>query len=106
MSEQEGQVQERLWALEDEINTLQTTTCNAQEICERLGEFVTSFSNLTDGERKLLIDSLILEVVVVKNEEVAVSVTPLLAGWGLLSRLLEEVPRATSMVPLKNSKNH
>ena len=34
LSEQEGQVQERLWAVEEEIAALQTVTYNAQEICD------------------------------------------------------------------------
>ena len=84
LSEQEGQVQERLWAVEDEINAVQNLTYNAQEICDQLSEFVRVFPTLTDGERKLLVDSLIQEVVL-KHKEVVVAMTPPLASLGLLS---------------------
>ncbi len=87
LSEQEGQVQERLWALEDEIAALQTVTYNSQEICDQLAEFVRVFPSLTDGERRLVVDSLISEVVL-KHKEVAVTLTPPLAGLGFLSTSL------------------
>jgi chromosome segregation ATPase len=74
LSEQEGQAQERLWALEDEINALQTATYNAQQICDQLAELVRAFPTFTDGERKLMVDSLIAEVAL-KHKEVAVGVT-------------------------------
>ena len=84
LSEQEGQVQERLWGLEDEIATLQTLTYNAQEICDQLSEFERNFPTLTDGERKLVVDSLITEVAL-KHKEVAVTLTPPLASLGFFS---------------------
>jgi site-specific DNA recombinase len=84
LSEQEGQVQERLWALEDEIAALQTVTYNAQEICDQLTEFVRAFPTLSDGERRLVVDSLIREVAL-KHKEVAVCLTPPLAGLGFVS---------------------
>ncbi len=84
LSEQEGQVLERLWAVEDEIAAVQTVTYNAQEICDQLAEFVRVFATLTDGERKLVVDSLIREVAL-KHKEVAVTLTPPLAGLGFLS---------------------
>ena len=84
LSEQEGQVQERLWGLEDEIATLQTLTYNAQEICDRLTEFMRTFPTLMDCERKLLDDSLITEVAL-KHKEVAVTLTPPLASLGFFS---------------------
>ena len=84
MSEQEGQVQERLWGLEDEIATLQTLTYNAQEICDQFAEFVRAFPTLMDCERKLLDDSLIT-VVDLKHKEVVVTLTPPLVGLGFVS---------------------
>ncbi len=81
LSEQEGQAQERLWAVEDEINTVQTLTYNAQEICDQLKDFVSAFPTLSDGERKLLIDSLITEVAV-RNKEVTVTLQPPLSSLG------------------------
>ena len=84
LSEQESRVQERLWATEDEIRSVQATTYSAEAICDRLAEVVGAFPTLTDGERRLLLDSLIAEVVV-KNKEVAVALTPPLSGLGFLS---------------------
>ena len=84
LSDQEGQVQERLWALEDKIAALQTVTYNAHEICDQLAEFVRAFPSLADGERKLVVESLIAEVAV-KNKEVAVALTPPLASFGFVS---------------------
>ena len=81
LSEQESRVQERLWAVEDEIRGIQATTYSAEAICDRLAEVVEAFPTLTDGERRLLLDSLIAEVVV-KNKEVAVALTPPLSVSG------------------------
>jgi hypothetical protein len=58
LPEQEGQVQEILWALENEIASLQILTYNAQEICAQLDEFVCFFPTRTDGERRLVVDAL------------------------------------------------
>jgi len=100
LSEQEGQVQERLWGLEDEIATLQTLTYNAQEICDRLTEFMRTFPTLMDCERKLLDDSLITEVAL-KHKEVAVCLTPPLVGLGFVSPELapkEEKRNVTELI--------
>ena len=48
---------ERLWTLEDEIAAVQTVTYNAQQICDQLAEFTRAFPTLTDGERRLVVDS-------------------------------------------------
>ena len=84
LGEEENEAQEHLWELEDEINSIQVKSYNAQEICDQLKEFVSTFPELSDGERKLLIDALI-DSVVVKNKEVAVALTPPLCSFGLLS---------------------
>ena len=84
LSEEESRVQEHLWAVEDEIRGIQAMTYSAEAICDRLAEVVEAFPTLTDGERRLLLDSLIAEVVV-KNKEVAVVLTPPLSGLGFLS---------------------
>ena len=84
LSEQESRVQEQLWAVEDEIRGVQATTYSAEAICNHLTEVVEAFPTLTDGERRLLLDSLIAEVVV-KNKEVAVTLTPPLSSLGFLS---------------------
>ncbi len=85
--EEENEAQEHLWELEDEINSIQVKSYNAQEICDQLKEFVSAFPELSDGERKLLIDSLIMEVAV-KNKEVTVSLRPPLSSFGFLSTLV------------------
>ena len=59
-------------------------TYNAQEICDQLAELAHTFPVLTDGERKLVVESLISEVVL-KHKEVAVILTPPLPGLGFLS---------------------
>ena len=84
LSEQESRVQERLWAAEDEIRGIQALTYSAEAICDRLAEIVGAFPTLTDGERRLLVDSLIAEVSL-KHKEVAVALTPPLSGLGFLS---------------------
>ena len=58
-SEKEGKLQERLWEIEDQINAVHVMNYNAKEICDQLKEFVLTFTGLQEGERKLLIDSLI-----------------------------------------------
>ncbi len=73
--------------VEDQIQALQTATYNTQEICDQLAEFVRSFPTLPEGERRLVVDSLISEVVL-KHQEVAVALTPPLAGLGFLSTSL------------------
>ncbi len=99
LSEQESRVQERLWAAEDEIRGIQTTTYSAEAICDRLAEIVGAFPTLTDGERRLLVDSLIAEVVV-KNKEVVVTLTPPLSGLGFLSTpLAPRVGKAQAVHP-------
>ena len=87
LSEQESRVQKGLSALEDEIVALQTATYNAQEICDQPAEFVRVFPTLSDGERKLVVDSLISEAAL-KHKEVAVVLTPPLASLGFLSTSL------------------
>ena len=57
---------------------------NAQEICDQLAEFVRAFPALSEGERKLVVDSLIREVAL-KHQEVAVVLTPPLSGLGFVS---------------------
>ena len=84
LGEEENEAQEYLWELEDEINSIQVKSYNAQEICDQLQEFVSTFPELSDGERKLLIDALI-DSVVVKNKEVIVTLRPPLKSFGFLS---------------------
>ncbi len=57
---------------------------NAQEVYDQLAEFVRAFPSLTEGERKLVVDSLIIEVAL-KHKVVAVILTPPLSGLGFLS---------------------
>ena len=82
--EKESKLQEQLWPLEDEINTVLVKNYNSQEICDQLKEFVHSFPRLGEGERKLLIESLIAKVLV-KNKEVIVTLRPPLQSFGFIS---------------------
>jgi hypothetical protein len=84
LGEEENEAQEHLWQLEDEISSIQVKSYNAQEICDQLKDFVSALPMLSDGERKLLIDSLITEVAV-KKREVTVSLRPPLSSFGFLS---------------------
>ena len=59
-------------------------TYSAEGICDRLAEIVGAFPTLTDGERRLLVDSLIAEVLINKKE-VAITLTPPLERLGFLS---------------------
>jgi hypothetical protein len=52
LSEAEGEAQERLWRLEDEITGLQTITYGAQAVCERMADVMRDFPTLDAGERK------------------------------------------------------
>ena len=75
LGEEENKIQEHLWEIEHEINAIQVKSYNAQEICDHLKGFVSAFPTLSDGEWKLLVDSLITEVAV-KNKEVIADLTP------------------------------
>jgi hypothetical protein len=62
LTEQESRTQERLWVLEDKIGSISVITYDAATICHKLTEFVLTFSDLNNGEPKLLVESLVTEV--------------------------------------------
>ena len=95
-SEKEGKLQERLWEIEDQINAVHVMNYNAKEVCDQLKEFVLTFPGLQEGERKLLIDSLIKKVEV-KKKEVTLYLKPPLVSLGFPSTSI--APRGKPTFP-------
>ncbi len=62
VSEKETRLQEKQWAIEDQISDLQKQTYDAEAISSQLKDFVANFPSLDQGERKLLIESLVEQV--------------------------------------------
>jgi hypothetical protein len=85
-SEKEKDLQEQLWEIEDEINSIQIENYNVQGLCDYLKGFVKAFTDDLDfGERKLLIGSLVNKVVIGTNKKVTVALQPPLHSLGFLS---------------------
>ncbi len=85
-SEKEMDLQEQLWKIEDEINSIQIKNYNVQGVCDYLKAFVKTFNRDLDfGERKLLIESLVNKVAIGKNKKVVVELQPPLHYLGFLS---------------------
>lgn len=84
LAERELETQERLWNIEDRLNTLRINTYNGGWICEKLREFVQVFPELQTGERKLLVDALIKKVQITEKAA-TVSLKPPLSGFGFCS---------------------
>jgi len=80
-------LQEQQWALEDQFNDLHKQTYDAGVIADQLTEFVQNFSHLENGERKLLVDSLIERVEIGKNKRVTAVLRPPFA-FGYLSPVI------------------
>jgi hypothetical protein len=76
VSEKEIRLQERQWAIEDQINELQKQTYDAETISNQLKDFVANFPGLDQGERKLLVESLVEGVEIGKNKRVAACLRP------------------------------
>jgi site-specific DNA recombinase len=91
VSEKETRLQEKQWAIEDQINDLQKQTYDAETISGQLKGFVANFPGLDQGERKLLVESLVEQVEIGKNKRVAASLRPPFA-FGFMSP--ELAPRA------------
>ena len=85
-SEKEKDLQEQLWEIEDEINSIQIENYNVQGLCDYLKGFVKEFTDDLDfGERKLLIESLVNKVAIGTNKKVTVTLQPPLQSLGFLS---------------------
>jgi len=96
-SEKEKDLQEQLWEIEDEINSIQIENYNVQGLCDYLKEFVKTFNGDLDfGERKLLIESLVNKVAIGKNKKVVVELQPPLRSLGFLSPSLALRGRVSS----------
>jgi len=73
-AEKERELQEQLWEIEDKITSIQHKNYNAGGLSDYLKDFVNAFNNdLDDGEKKLLIESLIDKVVIKENKKVTVT---------------------------------
>ena len=84
VSEKETRLQEKQWAIEDQINELQKQTYDAETIFHQLEDFVANFPDLDQGGRKLLVESLVEGVEIGKNKRVAASLRPPF-GLGFIS---------------------
>ena len=84
VSEKETRLQEKQWAIENQISDLQKQTYDAETISNQLKDFVANFPGLDQGERKLLVESLVEEVEIGKSKGVAASLRPPFA-FGFLS---------------------
>ena len=76
VSEKETRLQEKQWAIEDQINELQKQTYDAETISGQLKDFVANFPGLDQGERKLLVESLVEAVEIGQNKRVAATLQP------------------------------
>lgn len=95
-SERERDMQEELWRVEDEINSIQLANYNANGICDYLKDFVrASTDDLDFGERKLLIESLVNKVVIDKKKKVTVALQPPLSSLGVFIPLISQKRRKT-----------
>jgi site-specific DNA recombinase len=96
-SEREKNLQEELWRIEDEINTIHLTNYNARGIGDYLRDFIKAFTtDLDSGERKLLIESLVNKVKIGGNKKVTFTLQPPLKSLGFLSPSLAlrgEIPK-------------
>jgi hypothetical protein len=80
--EKEGELQERLWEIEDKVSAIQKETVNAKGVGDYLKDFVRSFEESDKGERVLLVQSLVMEVAIKANKQVTVELRP---PFGFLS---------------------
>jgi site-specific DNA recombinase len=84
VSEKETRLQEKQWAIEDQINDLQKQTYDAETISNQLKDFVANFPGLDQGERKLLVESLVEQVEIGQKKRVTAVLRPPFA-FGFLS---------------------
>ena len=77
VSGKDARLQEHQWAIEDQINELQKQTYDAETISHQLKDFVANFPGLDQGERKLLVESLVEGVEIGKNKRAAASAATL-----------------------------
>ena len=74
--ENERELQERLWEIEDKVSAIQKETVNAEGVGDYLKEFVRSFKESDNVERVLLVQSLVTEVVIKPNKKVTAELRP------------------------------
>lgn len=80
--EKEELVQKELWKMEDKIQMLQSRNYGVKGISDFLKNFSVTFEGMEFGERKLLIESLIEEVVIGENKTVSFTLIPPLTPVG------------------------
>ena len=103
-SEKERELQEKVWEIEDKISAIELQNYNVSGICDLLKDFTATFHGLDNGERKLLVESIVLKVVIGQNKEVTVELRPPLLGF--LSPSLarrEEKPKMDFMIRIEYS---
>ncbi len=74
--EKEQELQGRLWEIEDKVSAIQKETVNAEGVGDYLKDFVRSFEESDTGERELLVQSLVTEVVIKPDKKVTVELRP------------------------------
>jgi hypothetical protein len=81
-NEKEQELQTQVWRIEDEIGATELMTFNAEAVSDYLRDFCRTYANLeTPGERKLLMESLVQEVVVGENKKATLTLRPPLLGF-------------------------
>jgi hypothetical protein len=81
-NEKEQELQAQVWRIEDEIGATELMSFNAEAVSDYLQDFCRSYGELeTPGERKLLMKSLVQEVVIGQNKKAALTLRPPLLGF-------------------------
>jgi len=71
-----------VWQIEDGIGATELMNFNAEAVSDYLRDFCRSYAELeTPGERKLLMESLVQEVVIGENKKVTLALRPPLFGF-------------------------
>jgi len=84
-SEKERELQEKVWEIEDKISAFELQNYNVSGICDLLKDFTVTFHGLHNGERKLLVESIVHKVVIGQNKKVTLVLRPPLEHLGFLS---------------------
>gem|GEM_PF-4049239 len=63
-------IEKELWNIEDRINDIQTGKVNEEIITNYLENFVKIYDELEAGEKKVLIESLVKEVIIKGDKEI------------------------------------
>jgi hypothetical protein len=81
-NEKEHERQAQVWRIEDEIGATELVNFNVEAVSDYLRDFCQSYNELeTRGERKLLMESLVQEVIIGPNKKAALTLRPPLFGF-------------------------